>query len=151
MLPTLILSLFSLYCMNNCLFFIFIYKNMKNSSCIKQMRTLVNVLWKCFLPAIFFLSLCLRHFCWLKKMEQYVTFLLYNFESNTKKEMFIWSLGLCLFITGVTGLVSTDRNNARFTDFSLWGMTNLKTGQYAVSTMFTNSVDSWIQNKWILI
>uniref|UniRef100_A0A671SVW9 Guanylate cyclase n=1 Tax=Sinocyclocheilus anshuiensis TaxID=1608454 RepID=A0A671SVW9_9TELE len=35
-------------------------------------------------------------------------------------------------IWGVTGLVSTDRNNARYTDFSLWGMTNLKTGQYAI-------------------
>uniref|UniRef100_A0A8C2CAP2 Guanylate cyclase n=1 Tax=Cyprinus carpio TaxID=7962 RepID=A0A8C2CAP2_CYPCA len=38
-------------------------------------------------------------------------------------------------IWGVTGLVSTDQNNARDTDFSLWGMTNLKTGQYAVSRM----------------
>uniref|UniRef100_A0A672JX49 Guanylate cyclase n=1 Tax=Sinocyclocheilus grahami TaxID=75366 RepID=A0A672JX49_SINGR len=38
-------------------------------------------------------------------------------------------------IWGVTGLVSIDRNNARYTDFSLWGMTNLKTGQYAVSRM----------------
>ncbi|XP_051961093.1 atrial natriuretic peptide receptor 2 [Xyrauchen texanus] len=35
-------------------------------------------------------------------------------------------------IWGVTGLVSTDWNNARYTDFSLWGMTNLKTGQYAI-------------------
>lgn len=35
-------------------------------------------------------------------------------------------------IWGVTGLVSTDRNNARNTDFSLWGMTNLNTGQYAI-------------------
>ncbi|KAA0716523.1 Atrial natriuretic peptide receptor 2 [Triplophysa tibetana] len=35
-------------------------------------------------------------------------------------------------IWGVTGLVSTDRNNARYTDFSLWGMTNLNTGQYAI-------------------
>uniref|UniRef100_A0A8C2H0G9 Atrial natriuretic peptide receptor 2 n=1 Tax=Cyprinus carpio TaxID=7962 RepID=A0A8C2H0G9_CYPCA len=35
-------------------------------------------------------------------------------------------------IWGVTGLVSTDQNNARDTDFSLWGMTNLKTGQYAI-------------------
>uniref|UniRef100_A0A672K1B6 Guanylate cyclase n=1 Tax=Sinocyclocheilus grahami TaxID=75366 RepID=A0A672K1B6_SINGR len=35
-------------------------------------------------------------------------------------------------IWGVTGLVSIDRNNARYTDFSLWGMTNLKTGQYAI-------------------
>uniref|UniRef100_A0A8C1NL15 guanylate cyclase n=1 Tax=Cyprinus carpio TaxID=7962 RepID=A0A8C1NL15_CYPCA len=35
-------------------------------------------------------------------------------------------------IWGVTGLVSTDQNNARDTDFSLWGMTNLKTGQYIV-------------------
>uniref|UniRef100_A0AAR2JJ30 Guanylate cyclase n=1 Tax=Pygocentrus nattereri TaxID=42514 RepID=A0AAR2JJ30_PYGNA len=36
-------------------------------------------------------------------------------------------------IWGVTGLVSTDRNNARYTDFSLWAMSNLTTGQYAVS------------------
>ncbi|RXN17514.1 atrial natriuretic peptide receptor 2-like protein [Labeo rohita] len=35
-------------------------------------------------------------------------------------------------IWGVTGLVSTDQNNARYTDFSLWAMTNLKTGQYAI-------------------
>nr|XP_055056970.1 LOW QUALITY PROTEIN: atrial natriuretic peptide receptor 2 [Misgurnus anguillicaudatus] len=35
-------------------------------------------------------------------------------------------------IWGVTGLVSTDRNNARYTDFSLWAMTNLNTGQYAI-------------------
>ncbi|TRY88007.1 hypothetical protein DNTS_013002, partial [Danionella cerebrum] len=35
-------------------------------------------------------------------------------------------------IWGVTGLVSTDRNNARYTDFSLWAMTNLKTGHYAI-------------------
>ncbi|XP_048046115.1 atrial natriuretic peptide receptor 2 [Megalobrama amblycephala] len=35
-------------------------------------------------------------------------------------------------IWGVTGLVSTDWKNARYTDFSLWGMTNLKTGQYAI-------------------
>ncbi|XP_051541962.1 atrial natriuretic peptide receptor 2-like [Myxocyprinus asiaticus] len=35
-------------------------------------------------------------------------------------------------IWGVTGLVSTDWNNARYTDFRLWGMTNLKTGQYAI-------------------
>ncbi|XP_026883147.2 atrial natriuretic peptide receptor 2 [Electrophorus electricus] len=34
-------------------------------------------------------------------------------------------------IAGVTGLVSTDRNNARYTDFSLWAMANLETGQYA--------------------
>ncbi|XDV20021.1 hypothetical protein PO909_025405 [Leuciscus waleckii] len=34
-------------------------------------------------------------------------------------------------IWGVTGLVSTDGTNARYTDFRLWGMTNLKTGQYA--------------------
>uniref|UniRef100_A0AAR2JJA4 Guanylate cyclase n=1 Tax=Pygocentrus nattereri TaxID=42514 RepID=A0AAR2JJA4_PYGNA len=33
-------------------------------------------------------------------------------------------------IWGVTGLVSTDRNNARYTDFSLWAMSNLTTGQY---------------------
>uniref|UniRef100_A0A8B9KKF9 Guanylate cyclase n=1 Tax=Astyanax mexicanus TaxID=7994 RepID=A0A8B9KKF9_ASTMX len=36
-------------------------------------------------------------------------------------------------IWGVTGLVSTDQNNARYTDFSLWSMSNLTTGQYAVS------------------
>lgn len=35
-------------------------------------------------------------------------------------------------IWGVTGLVSTDQKNARYTDFSLWGMTNLKSGQYAI-------------------
>ncbi|TSL28199.1 Atrial natriuretic peptide receptor 2 [Bagarius yarrelli] len=35
-------------------------------------------------------------------------------------------------ISGVTGLISTDKNNARFTDFSLWAMTNLETGQYGV-------------------
>uniref|UniRef100_A0A8B9KHQ3 Guanylate cyclase n=1 Tax=Astyanax mexicanus TaxID=7994 RepID=A0A8B9KHQ3_ASTMX len=33
-------------------------------------------------------------------------------------------------IWGVTGLVSTDQNNARYTDFSLWSMSNLTTGQY---------------------
>lgn len=33
---------------------------------------------------------------------------------------------------GVTGLVSIDQKNARFTDFSLWAMTNLKSGQYAI-------------------
>lgn len=51
-----------------------------------------------------------------------------------------------MFITGVTGLVSTDRINTRYTDFRLWGMTNLKTGQYAVSRMSTNSANSLIQN-----
>ncbi|XP_053086379.1 atrial natriuretic peptide receptor 2 isoform X2 [Pangasianodon hypophthalmus] len=35
-------------------------------------------------------------------------------------------------IWGVTGLISTDKTNARFTDFSLWAMTNLETGQYGV-------------------
>ncbi|KTG44516.1 hypothetical protein cypCar_00004942, partial [Cyprinus carpio] len=49
-------------------------------------------------------------------------------------------LGLCLFITGVTGLVSTDRNNARYTDFSLWGMTNLKTGQYAIVGHYNGTI-----------
>ncbi|XP_076868148.1 atrial natriuretic peptide receptor 2 isoform X2 [Brachyhypopomus gauderio] len=34
-------------------------------------------------------------------------------------------------VTGVTGLVSTDLNNARYTDFTLWAMANLETGQYA--------------------
>ncbi|XP_059405769.1 atrial natriuretic peptide receptor 2-like [Carassius carassius] len=43
-------------------------------------------------------------------------------------------------IWGVTGLVSTDRNNARFTDFSLWGMTNLKTGQYAIVGHYNGTV-----------
>ncbi|XP_062845261.1 atrial natriuretic peptide receptor 2 [Trichomycterus rosablanca] len=35
-------------------------------------------------------------------------------------------------IWGVTGLVSTDRNRARYTDFSLWAMSSLETGRYAV-------------------
>ncbi|XP_016099142.1 atrial natriuretic peptide receptor 2 isoform X1 [Sinocyclocheilus grahami] len=43
-------------------------------------------------------------------------------------------------IWGVTGLVSTDRNNARYTDFSLWGMTNLKTGQYAIVGHYNGTI-----------
>ncbi|XP_026999675.2 atrial natriuretic peptide receptor 2 isoform X2 [Tachysurus fulvidraco] len=35
-------------------------------------------------------------------------------------------------IWGVTGLISTDTSNTRFTDFSLWAMTDLETGQYGV-------------------
>uniref|UniRef100_A0AAR2JJH9 Guanylate cyclase n=1 Tax=Pygocentrus nattereri TaxID=42514 RepID=A0AAR2JJH9_PYGNA len=48
-------------------------------------------------------------------------------------------------IWGVTGLVSTDRNNARYTDFSLWAMSNLTTGQYAVAGYYngTNKEIVW--------
>lgn len=34
----------------------------------------------------------------------------------------------------MTGLISTDKSNTRFIDFSLWAMTNLETGQYGVSS-----------------
>ncbi|XP_067114115.1 atrial natriuretic peptide receptor 2 [Osmerus mordax] len=33
---------------------------------------------------------------------------------------------------GVTGLVTTDKNNARNTDFNLWTMTNQDTGEYGI-------------------
>uniref|UniRef100_A0A8B9KFD7 Guanylate cyclase n=1 Tax=Astyanax mexicanus TaxID=7994 RepID=A0A8B9KFD7_ASTMX len=48
-------------------------------------------------------------------------------------------------IWGVTGLVSTDQNNARYTDFSLWSMSNLTTGQYAVAGHYngTNKEIVW--------
>ncbi|KAL4617579.1 Atrial natriuretic peptide receptor 2-like [Arapaima gigas] len=52
---------------------------------------------------------------------------------------------------GVTGLVSTDKNNDRNTDFTLWAMTNHKTGQYGVVAHYngTNKEIIWSQTETI--
>ncbi|MBN3310748.1 ANPRB protein, partial [Amia calva] len=53
---------------------------------------------------------------------------------------------------GVTGLVSTDKNNDRNTDFNLWAMTDHKTGQYGIVAHFngTNKEMIWSSSEKIL-
>ncbi|XP_023651832.1 atrial natriuretic peptide receptor 2 isoform X2 [Paramormyrops kingsleyae] len=54
-------------------------------------------------------------------------------------------------IWGVTGLVSTDKNNDRDTDFTIWAMTNLKTGQYGIVAHYngTNKEIVWSSTETI--
>lgn len=56
-----------------------------------------------------------------------------------------------LRIWGVTGLVTTDKNNARDTDFNLWAMTNQETGEYGVVALYngTNKEIIWSQTDRI--
>lgn len=42
---------------------------------------------------------------------------------------------VCLCFLGVTGLVTTDHNNARDIDINLWAMTNQETGEYGVRSL----------------
>ncbi|KAK6492683.1 atrial natriuretic peptide receptor 2-like [Huso huso] len=52
---------------------------------------------------------------------------------------------------GVTGLVSTDNNNDRETDFNLWAMADHKTGEYRIVAHFngTNKQIIWALNEKI--
>ncbi|KAJ8261211.1 hypothetical protein COCON_G00169340 [Conger conger] len=54
-------------------------------------------------------------------------------------------------IWGVTGLLSTDKNNDRDMDFNLWAMTNHKTGQYSIVADYngTNKEIIWSETEKI--
>uniref|UniRef100_A0A8C7WLN4 Guanylate cyclase n=1 Tax=Oncorhynchus mykiss TaxID=8022 RepID=A0A8C7WLN4_ONCMY len=52
---------------------------------------------------------------------------------------------------GVTGLVTTDKNNARNTDFNLWAMTNQESGEYGLVAHYngTNKEIIWSSTERI--